>query len=310
MVTVLGVVLVKMTATTTLGQPTQQPRYGVDGTFQQADTRRSTLLPSFNDAGPGAAAPNVALTNNARGGEAAGTAANLRRAQRGEGVEQQPQPQPQQPPPTLGNGGPTDPVAADTNSNTNMDTTAAAAAAPAPAAAVGGATPRQRPDGSWDCRNVDAEVHFLTYANKRSPSSKFCRSLHSAVQNKVDVKILNWGGEHKGLGNKFVFSYDEVKTYNPCEYVVFYDAVRYWIAGVLAGSSGHVLQLTGVPRCVRVRVCGLLQYDVLFAQGPAEMKRALQSFPDLELMFSAECGCWPQVGGRTPRRHTCRGGFE
>lgn len=85
--------------------------------------------------------------------------------------------------------------------------------------------------------------------------------LHSAAQNDVHLRVLNWGGQHLGFGDKFLASLNYISTLPPCDLVVFADA-----------------------------------YDVLYAHPPEHVKQQLLGRdPDgtRGLLVSAECGCWP-----------------
>lgn len=38
------------------------------------------------------------------------------------------------------------------------------------------------------------------------------------------VQVLNWGGEHKGNGNKLVFTRKAIETLGVCDVLIFSDA--------------------------------------------------------------------------------------
>lgn len=48
--------------------------------------------------------------------------------------------------------------------------------------------------------------------------------MHSAVQARIPLKILNWGGEHTGLGNKLLASREELSRLHPCTVALFVDS--------------------------------------------------------------------------------------
>uniref|UniRef100_A0A7S3K3N4 PLOD1-3-like GT domain-containing protein n=1 Tax=Aureoumbra lagunensis TaxID=44058 RepID=A0A7S3K3N4_9STRA len=112
------------------------------------------------------------------------------------------------------------------------------------------------------------DIIALTYASHGGRDDRFCRSLESAIRNGVDLQVLGWGIKWEGLSQKLGAALDAVRAL-PSECVVlFTDA-----------------------------------YDVLFTQSPKEMRRKFEAL-NKPLIFSGECGCWPQVqrdNGRTCR---------
>lgn len=74
------------------------------------------------------------------------------------------------------------------------------------------------------CKGKTDRVLFFTYANIRGKDDKFCRFLESVVQNDIEMTVLNWGGQHKGNGNKLVFTRKMLKTLDPCDTFIFSDA--------------------------------------------------------------------------------------
>jgi hypothetical protein len=99
------------------------------------------------------------------------------------------------------------------------------------------------------------------------------RSLISAAQNGIDLRILNWGGEHTGMSSKFDAALRQASSLPPCDFVVFGDA-----------------------------------YDVLYARRPEDVKAVLlQRDPDgtRGLTVSVECNCWPLLWRKRDGRHLC-----
>lgn len=182
------------------------------------------------------------------------------------------------------------PVAAAAPGQPAAPITAAPAAARAPAAAAKPAAPEPRdrlPEGAvppgvprslkeqtamkkvldkeqrgalYDyCKDQQDTVVFFTYANFNGSDDKFCRFLESAAQNRIDMTVLNWGGEHRGNGNKLVFTRKAIATMNPCDVLIFSDA-----------------------------------FDVLYAENAEEIRKKYMSI-NAPIIVSAECGCWPFI---------------
>ena len=97
----------------------------------------------------------------------------------------------------------------------------------------------------------------LTCAPHPGRDDRFCRSLESAIRNGLDLRVLGWGVKWEGLSQKLGAALRAVEELPADCPVVFTDA-----------------------------------YDVLFTQGESAMRKA---FDDIkaDLVFSAECGCWP-----------------
>jgi hypothetical protein len=127
-------------------------------------------------------------------------------------------------------------------------------------------TPPRRPAPRNDsCANG---VVALTYASHRGRDDRFCRSLESAIRNGLDLRVLGWGVKWEGLSQKLGAALEAVEALPADCPVVFTDA-----------------------------------YDVLFARGGESMRRAFDAIGK-PLVFSAECGCWPQV--TRDKGRTCR----
>ena len=110
---------------------------------------------------------------------------------------------------------------------------------------------------------VPSVLPSFRYATHNGRDDKFCRYLRSAANFRVPVKILNWGGKHKGNGNKLVITVAELANLDPCDVVIFSDA-----------------------------------FDVLYAQGAEHIVASVHKHVvhgGVPLLMSAECGCWPQI---------------
>jgi hypothetical protein len=106
-------------------------------------------------------------------------------------------------------------------------------------------------------------LRFFTYASHAGTDDKFCKSLLSAVRMGIDLQVLGWGMEWKGLQQKFEAVLEILKTL-PAECTVVF-------------NDGH---------------------DVLYVQSPQhilDMYHNLVRENNASIIFSAECGCWPQM---------------
>lgn len=113
------------------------------------------------------------------------------------------------------------------------------------------------------CLEFPQCICFFTYASGPGRDDKFCRSISSASLQSIPLNLLGWGTTWQGLQQKFSASLDALRNVNPSCLVVFADA-----------------------------------YDVLYAQPPqhfVEQFRKIEARTGSQLVFSAECGCWPQV---------------
>jgi len=109
----------------------------------------------------------------------------------------------------------------------------------------------------------------LTYASHHGRDERFCRSLESAVRNDLDLHVLGWGLKWEGLSQKLAAALAAVEDLPADCPVLFTDA-----------------------------------YDVLFTESGQAMRRKFEEHFSHPLIFSAECGCWPQV--QRDRGVTCR----
>ena len=106
-------------------------------------------------------------------------------------------------------------------------------------------------------------LRFFTYASHTGTDDKFCKSLLSAVRMGIDLQVLDWGVEWKGLQQKFEAVLEILKKL-PAECTVVF-------------NDGH---------------------DVLYVQSPQhilDMYHNLVRENNASIIFSAECGCWPQM---------------
>ena len=129
--------------------------------------------------------------------------------------------------------------------------------------------PKIQYEGSG-CNSFTDSVHegpgclrFFTYASHAGTDNKFCKSLVSAVRMGIDLQVLGWGVEWKGLQQKFEAVLEILKKL-PAECTVVF-------------NDGH---------------------DVLYVQSPhhiLDMYHNLVRENNASIIFSAECGCWPQM---------------
>lgn len=114
-----------------------------------------------------------------------------------------------------------------------------------------------------DCKNG---MLAFTYATNEGRFF-FCRSLESMVQNRVPIRILGWGEKWKGFEQKLRASLEAIRGLSSECTVLFVDS-----------------------------------YDVLFTQDLSQIKGKFDEM-DADILFSAECGCWPFV---QKNRDVCR----
>ena len=115
-------------------------------------------------------------------------------------------------------------------------------------------------------------IRFFTYASHAGRDDKFCKSLKSAVRMSIDLHVLGWGVKWRGLQQKFQAVLEILREIPPECVVVFAD--------------GH---------------------DVLYMQSAAKILatyRQVATQAKASIIFSAECGCWPQV--MRDKGKTCR----
>ena len=148
---------------------------------------------------------------------------------------------------------------------------AAAPSAPiaaSPPAAAAGAERAEGAAGAWQSVVEDGRcgpdgIVALTYASHGGRDDRFCRSVESAIRNHVPLRVLGWGVPWEGLSQKLTAALTAVRALPSDCVVTFTDA-----------------------------------YDVLYTEELAAVRRkfdALQAGAPAPLVFSGECGCWPQV---------------
>ncbi|CAM9825825.1 unnamed protein product, partial [Discosporangium mesarthrocarpum] len=99
----------------------------------------------------------------------------------------------------------------------------------------------------------------FTYASHKGRDDRFCRTLESAVRNNVPLRIIGWQKPWRGLSQKLSATLEAVSRLPESTVVMFTDA-----------------------------------FDVLYAWDLMEIKRRFLKMK-VDILFSAECGCWPQV---------------
>ena len=100
----------------------------------------------------------------------------------------------------------------------------------------------------------------LTYATHQGKDDRFCRALESAIQHKVDLRVLGWGKPWTGLTQKLTGSLDFLRKLPESCVVVFTDA-----------------------------------FDVLYADDLFGIKKKFDEQVNKNVLFAGECGCWPQI---------------
>ena len=124
-----------------------------------------------------------------------------------------------------------------------------------------GKKPVESSGRQYDLSNSKCPGGFkaMTYASHGGKDDRFCRSVESAIRNEIPLQILGWGVPWEGLSQKLSASYDAVKDLPDDCLVMFTDG-----------------------------------FDVLFTDTSENI---IQEFNDLNvpLLFSGECGCWPQL---------------
>jgi len=109
----------------------------------------------------------------------------------------------------------------------------------------------------------------LTYATHPGKDDKFCKAVESAIQHEVPLRILGWGKKWKGLTQKLEGSLEALRLLPPSCTIVFTDA-----------------------------------YDVLYSDGLAGIKSKFSSMGE-PVLFSGECGCWPQIARDNGKGSIC-----
>jgi len=103
------------------------------------------------------------------------------------------------------------------------------------------------------------KLHTVTYATHGGKDDRFCRAVESAIRHNFELIILGWGEKWLGLSQKLTGAYNYVKSLPPGDVILFTDA-----------------------------------FDVLYSDEPNSILQKFLS-TKAEILFSAECGCWPHV---------------
>ena len=103
------------------------------------------------------------------------------------------------------------------------------------------------------------KLHAVTYASHGGRDDRFCRAVESAIRNDFDLVILGWGVKWRGLSQKL-------------------EAAQRYAANL---DKNDVLLFTDA-------------FDVLFTEKPQVIQQEYNKL-DADIVFSAECGCWPHV---------------
>ena len=99
----------------------------------------------------------------------------------------------------------------------------------------------------------------MTYASHGGRDDRFCRTLESAIRNDIPLEVLGWGVPWEGLSQKLSASYDAVKELPDDCLVMFTDG-----------------------------------FDILFTDTSENIIKEFNQL-NVPLLFSGECGCWPQL---------------
>ena len=113
--------------------------------------------------------------------------------------------------------------------------------------------------------NSNSKLHTVTYATHGGRDDRFCRAVESSIRSGYDLVILGWGAKWIGLSQKLEAAQKYAKNLPDGHSILFTDA-----------------------------------FDVLFCQSPEKVMEEYEKF-NTDIIFSAECGCWPHVmeeGGR------------
>ena len=103
------------------------------------------------------------------------------------------------------------------------------------------------------------KLHTVTYATHGGKDDRFCRAVESAIRHNFELIILGWGEKWLGLSQKLTGAYNYIKSLPPKDVILFTDA-----------------------------------FDVLYTDEPDNILQKFLS-AKTEILFSAECGCWPHV---------------
>ncbi len=102
-------------------------------------------------------------------------------------------------------------------------------------------------------------LHAVTYASHGGRDDRFCRAVESSIRNKFELVILGWKKPWRGLSQKLEAAHEYASKLPSRDIIMFTDA-----------------------------------FDVLFTGNKATVVENFLSF-NTEIVFSAECGCWPHV---------------
>ena len=143
-----------------------------------------------------------------------------------------------------------------------------------PSFLVNGPDQKQMPlkfSSSWlrASANCEGGIITMTYATSGGKDDRFCRSVESALQHEVPLRILGWGKDWRGLTQKLEGSLDALKNLPDKCTVLFTDA-----------------------------------YDVLYADDLEAIKRKFDDMGE-PVLFAGECGCWPQITRDKGNGHVC-----
>jgi len=107
--------------------------------------------------------------------------------------------------------------------------------------------------------NKQITLHAVTYASHGGSDDRFCRALESSIRLGYDLIILGWGIPWLGLSQKLLAAQTYAESLPDSHVILFSDA-----------------------------------FDILYVNNP---NKVLASFINkgAEILFSAECGCWPHI---------------
>ena len=108
-------------------------------------------------------------------------------------------------------------------------------------------------------RGTSPRLHAVTYASHGGRDDRFCRAVESAIRNEFDLVILGWGVKWRGLSQKLEAAQRYAAALDKTDTLLFTDA-----------------------------------FDVLFTEKPEIIQREYAKL-GADIVFSAECGCWPHV---------------
>lgn len=106
---------------------------------------------------------------------------------------------------------------------------------------------------------ISSTIHAVTYASHRGRDDRFCRAVESAVRNDINLVILGWGVPWRGLSQKLEAAHAYTSSLPATDIILFTDA-----------------------------------FDVLYTSSLQSINESFLSLKS-DIIFSAECGCWPHV---------------